>query len=161
MRETYQNILNAFIIIFILAAAILFYNQQKAINQLSSSSKNKDNVSQVEKNKATKGVTADLVDRAKMNLEAKTKFIIGRLVSVSGNDLTVEADMPDLKKADSASSIKKTYLVTVNTETKFSANNMDGLKAGDTIYVSSKELVYQTDKLTAVEITSPFEMVAP
>jgi len=36
MKETYQNILNVIVIIFLLVAVILFYKQQKAISQLSS-----------------------------------------------------------------------------------------------------------------------------
>lgn len=40
------------------------------------------------------------------------------------------------------------------------ANKLDSLKAGDTIEVASKELVYQTDKLTAIFIVSPSALPA-
>jgi hypothetical protein len=164
MRETYQNILNIILIIFILAAAILFYRQQKTINQLSNVLKNQNIAAVVGKNAETKAAAVDPIDRAKIMLEANTKAIIGRLVSISENKLTVEADILDWQKmkeprgaSESAPTYKKTFTVTINTETKFTANKMDSLKAGDTIYVLSKEPVYQTDKLTAVEIASPFE----
>ena len=168
MRETYQNILNAVIVIFLIVAAILFYKQQKTINQLSSILNNQNN--RIQAGKQIEKATVDPIDQVKKNLEDNTKFIEGRLISVSGNDLTVEADMPDFKKAKEINAskklstdkpgppptYKKVYTVTINAETKFTANKLDGMRAGDTIQVISKELVYQTDRLMAVEIASPF-----
>lgn len=167
MKETYQNILNTILIIFVLAAAILFYSQQKAISRLSSLLNNQSNSVQAG-NQAVKAAV-DPVDQAKKNMEANVKHIEGRLISVSGNNLTVEADMPDwekmkeinaskkspTEKPGSAPTYKKTYTVTINAETKFTANKLDGIKAGDTIGVASKELVYETDNLTAVFVVSP------
>jgi len=170
MRETFQNILNVIVIIFFLVAAILFYKQQKAISQLSSMLKNQNNIAVSGKNEGAKVAVADLADQVKKGLEDNTRLIEGRLVSVSSDVLTVEADMPDLKKMKEDEAVnksfaekpslpptyKKTFTATVDSETKFTANKMDGLKIGDTVHVVAKELVYKTDKLTAVEITSPF-----
>lgn len=162
MRETYQNILFAVIIVFLVALAILFFNQQKAINKLSSALSGQSNTAPVAKANATQ------IDRDQKSSEAKVKFIEGRLISVSGNVLTVEADMPDWKKmkeprtgSKTTLTYKKTYTVTINDKTQFMANKLDGIKAGDTIEVASNELVYQTDKLTAVFIISPSALPAP
>ena len=162
MRETYQNILNVIIIVFLLAAAILFYNQQKNINQLSSLLKNQNNATSSSSIAPSGEINVDKIDRDQKNSEAKVKAIGGTVVSISGNDLTVEADMPDwqkMKEPRGASkpvlTYKKTYTVTTDGKTQFSANKLDGIKTGDTIMVASKELVYQTDKLTAVLVASP------
>ncbi len=172
MKEIYQNILNVIIIIFLLVAAILFYKQQKAISQLSSmlNSKNSAALSEVNK-EMKKKASVDPIDQVKESFTTKANSIRGRLVSISGNNLTVEAEMPDWDKMKETSAskgspfeemvsvptCKKNYAVTVNNETKFTANKLDDMKPGDTILVTSKELVCETDELTAVEIISPFE----
>ena len=148
MRETYQNILNIIVIIFILGSSILLYSQQKFLSQL--------------KNAPTGEGNAAQIDRDQKTSEATVKFVSGRLVGLSGSTLTVEAELPDWEKmkeprTDSNSTLtsKKTYTVTVDDKTQFSANKLDALKVGDTIGVASKELIYETNKLTAVLIMSP------
>jgi hypothetical protein len=95
---------------------------------------------------------------------------------VSGNVLTVEADVPDWKKMEEIASstelsqqykdkmtptIKKNYNVSPSGETKFSADQLSEIKAGETVLVNSKESVIQTDNLTAVEIVSPYQSALP
>jgi hypothetical protein len=166
MRETYQNILFAIIIIFLIVLAVLFFNQQKTINQYSSIIKNQNSITQVGKNEV-KAVNVDQIDRDKKSSEASVKSIGGRVISVSGSVLTIEADMPDWQKmkepkgaSESDLTYKKTFIVTVDDKTQFMANKLDSIKAGDAIEVVSKELVYQTDKLTAVFVVSPSALPA-
>lgn len=153
MRETYQNILNIVVIIFIIGSSVLLFSQQKIISQFKKANKS-----------ATTAVSANTsqIDRDQKTSESTVNTISGKLVSVSGNILTVEAELTDWKKmkeprdaSKPAPKYKKTYTVTVDDKTNFSANKLDSLKAGDTIQVASKELVYQTDKLTAVFVMSP------
>jgi hypothetical protein len=157
MREAYQNILFAIVLVFLIALAILLYKQQKTIDQLS-------NVSKV----PLENANIAQIDRDQKNSEAKIKFIEGKLISVSGNVLVVEAQMPDwqkMKEPRDASktdlTIKKIFTVTVSDKTQYLANKLDGIKAGDTVEVASNELVYQTDKLTAALVVSPSALPAP
>jgi hypothetical protein len=161
MRETYQNILNVVVIIFIIGSSVLLFSQQKAISRLTGS--------QGSNNMASSAIKANtaLIDRDQKKSESTVNTISGKLVSVSGNVLTVEAELTDWKKmkeprdaSKPAPKYKKTYTVTVDEKTQFSANKLDSLKAGDTIQIASKELVYQTDKLTAVFIMSPSPLPA-
>lgn len=148
MRETYQNIFNIVIVVFILGLSTLLFFQQKTLNQL--------------KNPQTGKADTSQINRDQEYSKANVRAIAGRLVSLSGNTLTIEADMPDWKKMkeprDSSKinlTYKKNYTVTVDDKTQFSGNKLDSIKIGDTISVVSKELVYDTEKLTAVFIMSP------
>jgi hypothetical protein len=155
MRETYQNILFAIIIIFLIALTALFFSQQKTIRELSTLLNGQTNTAEVAKANVAQ------IERNQNNSEATVNSISGKLISISGNVLTVEAEMTDWKKMKElrnssipAPTYKKTYTVTVDDKTQFSTNKLDSIKVGDTMSVASKELVYQTDKLTAVFIMS-------
>jgi|GEM_PF-1655085 len=152
MEKNYQNIFNVVVVILIVALAAILFSQQKTINQLK-----KANGAA-----ATGKVNASQIDRDKKISETTVNSIQGKITGISGNTLTVEAVMPNWEKmkeprdaSTPAPTYKKTYTVTVDDKTKFFANNLDSLKVGDSIEVSSKELVYQTDKLTAVFVISP------
>jgi hypothetical protein len=172
----------AIAVIFLIAFGFLFYFQQRAINKLSSALAGQSSVAQNAKNGALKVVSEEIkaqqeqqINIMKNGLEDSAKFITGRVVSVSGNNLVVAADLPDFEKMKEtavssdpaqkfgpALTYEKKYTVTASDDTAYASNGLEKIKAGNTINVIAKELVYQTDKLTAVMIASPFEKpVAP
>jgi hypothetical protein len=161
MRENYQNILNIILIILLFLAGILFFTQQKAINRLSGLQSGKGAVT-------IPTVDTSKIDQDQKKVESTVKSVEGKALNISGNILTVEAELPDWKKmketrdvSKNAPTRKKNYRVTVNEETKYSNNKLEAIKAGDTIGVVSKELVFQTSELTAVVIMSPSSASSP
>lgn len=177
--EILKKIFPAIVTILLIAFGFLFYSQQKTINKLSNALTGQNGAVQSAKNGTSAVALSEIkdqkdqqIDSLKKNLES-AKFIAGRVSSVSGSALTVVADMPDFQKmkelaasndlaqkSKSALTYEKNYTVMANGETKYFSNSLDKIKAGDTIMISARELVYQTDKLTAVMITSPYEKPA-
>lgn len=173
--EILKKIFPALVIILLITLGILFYFQQKTINKLSSALTGQNGAVQNAKVPPgeIKARQDQQIDRQQKKLEESAKFITGRVASVSGSSLTVVADIPDFQKMKdtavpsdpaqkfgSALTYEKKYAVTASDETRYAFNGLDNIKAGDTIQVIAKELVYQTDKLTAVMIASPFEQPA-
>jgi len=117
------------------------------------------------------------VNKTEESQKQNISFVSGKVLSNSGGKLTIEGDLVDWHKikemaaagqfsGDSpakkpAPSFKKTFEVTIDNQTQFSANNLVDIKAGDTIMVTAKELVYETDKLTATLIISPYQSSLP
>jgi len=175
MNENFQKIIIAVVVMAVVVVGFILYRQQKTISSLSkaiatnektSSTGSLANLESISKN----GSGASLVEQQKKGMEDSTMFIAGTVAAVSENTITVEANMPDWDKmkeiASSANSAdkprnaptyKKTYKVSVNSETQFIIDKLDSIKVGNTIHITSKELIYQTDKLTAVSIISPFK----
>jgi len=183
MENIKQNILVGVIIVVLAAAGILFYFQQKAINQLRQATITSQ--SALQKQTAGKAGLEDNIAQTPNAEDVKSaidkqkngaNFIIGKVLQMSENSLKVEADIPDWKKKEEIASspelsmeyenkmaptVKKTYNVSIAGDTQFFGNQLSGIKAGDTVMVSAKELVYQTDNLTATEIASPFDNAPP
>ena len=180
--EILKKMFPALVIVFLIAFGFLIYSQQKTINKLSSAQTGQNGTAQNAKNgvpdisaSEVKALQDQQIDSSKKSLEDSAKFIEGKVVGVSGSTLTVEADLPDFQKMKENASAninsnsgkpgpnytyKKNYTVATNNDTKYTVNGIDKIKAGDKIMVSAKELVYQTDKLTAIVITSPYEKPA-
>lgn len=186
MENNKQNIFIAVIVVILIIGGIMFYWQQKSINQLKAlgAYKMSSPQSQETTGKTFKGVnqeqisasTADAVKNEINSQQQNTKFITGKVLQISGDTLKVEADVLDWNRMKEiaaspelsrqyqnkmAPTIKKTYSVSVNSETNFLSNKFSDIKAGDTILVNAKELVYQTDNLTALGINSPYQIQLP
>lgn len=184
MENNKQNIFILIIFIVLIIGGIIFYWQQKSINQLkalvasdvSDLQSQKTAEKKIGRNSQDQGSTADNVKSEMSSLQQNVKFIIGKVLQISGSDLKVEADVPDWEKMKEiaaspelsrqyqnkmAPTTKKTYSVSVIGETKFLGNKLSDIMAGDTILVNVKELVYQTDNLTALEINSPYQDQLP
>jgi hypothetical protein len=184
MENNKQNIFIAVIFVILIIGGIVFYWQQKSINQLKAleASRLASPQSQETPGKIFKGInqeqgsTVDVVKKEIDNQQQNVNFIAGKVLQISGDTLKVEADISDWNKMKEIASspelsqqyqnkmaptIKKTYSVSVTGETKFLSNKFSDIKVGDTILVNAKELVYQTDNLTALGINSPFQVQLP
>jgi len=182
MNSFFQKIIAVIVVILVVAGGILIYKQSVAIDKLSaklnleSSGKTPDTVGNVQNIVKNPANMSSLTDQQKDKFESTVKFIKGKVASVSGNALIVEADVPDWKKMEEIASsadlsqqykdkmaptIKKNFNVSTTGETKFSGDQLSEIKAGETILVNAKEFVSQTDNLTAIEITVPYQPVLP
>jgi len=171
-NSTFQKIIVVMLVAIFVIGGVLFYSQQKAMNRLASQlgmASGQPAASSKTSATADKDMALAKLDQAQKGFEANTKSIMGKVSSISGNALIVEADLPDFQKMKElaptndptqkpkmAPTLQKKYTVTVSSETKYASNGLDKIKAGDTISITSKELIYQTDKLTAVSVISPF-----
>lgn len=184
MENNKQNIFIAIIAVILIIGGIMFYWQQKSINQLKAlnASRMSTPQSQETTGKTFKGVnqeqitTVSAVENEIISQQQNINFITGKVLQISGDTLKVEADVPDWNKMKEIASspelsrqyqnkmsptIKKIYSVSVTGETNFPSNKFSDIKAGDTIRVNAKELVYQTDNLTALGINSPYQVQLP
>jgi len=183
MESNKQNILIVIIIFLLVCGGLVFYFQQKSINQLKELVTRESPDSQMKTEKETSpennSQQQSIAETAKNSINQQQKtvnFISGKVLQMSENSLKVEADIPDWKKKEEIASspelsmeyenkmaptVKKTYNVSIAGDTQFFGNQLSGIKAGDTVMVSAKELVYQTDNLTATEIASPFDNAPP
>lgn len=97
------------------------------------------------------------------------KDLIGRIMKIldpAGAEgkvrfLTVEANIIDLEKFNQVDlskgqvdfpTVKKTYQIAVDKDTKFKEGRMEGLNPGDYIKATSVEGIYNTDKFTATNV---------
>jgi len=184
MENNKQNIFIAVIFVILIIGGIMFYWQQKSINQLKALSTSRMSSPQPQEatGKAVKGgnqeqgSTADAVKNEINSQQQNINFITGKVLQISGDTLKVEADVsawnkmkeiassPELSRQyqnKMAPTIKKTYSVSVTGETNFLSNKLSDIKAGDTILVNAKELIYQNDNLTALGINSPYQIQLP
>lgn len=163
----------AIIVVLFVAGGAMFYFQQKTINKLSDQI-NIQTISSSASRAASSGTgstnSTAAVDAGKVKAMETGNYITGKITQISGNDLTVEADIIDWDKmkefvSSQANSVdygktpptvKKTYSVSANGETQYIMNKLGDLHVGDGIWVTAKEQVYQTDKITAAQIVSPY-----
>jgi hypothetical protein len=167
-----KNILLIFamiIIVLLIAGGAMIYSQQKSIDKLNALAVSGNNSKALLGGAGSKNPAA-AVDAGKAKAMETGNYIVGKITQISGNDLTVEADMIDWDKmkefvssqAKSADygkkppTVKKTYSVSANGETEYIMNQLKDLRVGDGIWVTAREQVYQTDKITAAQIASPY-----
>jgi len=105
------------------------------------------------------------IEAVKKTLLETSKEITGTIESISGNTLTVNADIADISKitrinpigdgfeaADTNPKIKKIFTVATNGQTQYYIQKLDEMKVGQSIKVISKEPIYQNTELTAIGI---------
>jgi len=186
MEINKQNIsIGAIVFLFVLGGLLLFF-QQRSISQLRQEIQNNQSSSKINsaatasslKNASVENRDAIVKASTSMadSIEKNTRNIQGKVIQISANSLTVEANLldknkmieiassPELSKQyqdKDAPTQKKTFTVAMAGDTKFSADKLSDIKAGDEVMVIAKELVYQTDKLTAVSIISPLTSAPP
>lgn len=105
-----------------------------------------------------------LVEAAKNDLISDTKEIIGTVLEVKNNLLSVEAEIVNLEKIADAEStdivvlpkVKKIFSVTANEKTEFLSVKLGDVKPDGQIQVFSDDLIYKTDKITATKINYPY-----
>ena len=105
----------------------------------------------------------DAVQQAKSDLIANTSDITGKVVSVSGNLIKIEAEIVDLDKIKDATTndaakfakIKKTFSVTTDDKTEFISKKLANIVQGDSIKVVTDDSPYATDSITATQVISP------
>lgn len=175
------------IIILLFAGGAMIYSQQKAISRLnalivsgSASQTASSGAGATSQNQQVPGGAnsmspASAVEAEKERAKENGNYIVGKITRISGNDLTVEADIIDWdkmkelassqnKSADYMSNpptVKKTYSVSTNGNTQFLASKLGDLHVSDSIWVTSSDKVYQTDKITATQILSPYRVSSP
>ena len=110
----------------------------------------------------------ETLEQTKQSIKG-AKDLIGRIMKIldpSGGEgkvrfLTVEANIIDLEKFDKVDlskgqvdfpTVKKTYQIAVDKDTKFKEGGMEGLNPGDYIKATSVEGIYNTDKFTATNV---------
>lgn len=167
-----KNILLVFavvIVVLFVVGGMVIYSQQKSIDRLNSLAASGNN-SKALFNGAVATNPAAAVDVGRKKAMETGNYITGKITQISGNDLTVEADIPDWDKMKELASsqgsavgfgkkpptVKKTYSVSANSETQYIMNQLKDLRVGDGIWVTAREQVYQTDKITAAQIASPY-----
>jgi hypothetical protein len=166
----------AIIFILVLAGGAMIYSQQKSIDKLNAQmmagkTPQSSLAGAVSKNTAsTVAEGLKSVEGMRAEAEDKGNFIVGKITAISGGNLTVEADnlidFDKMKEAASAQNadfainpptVKKTFSVSTNGGTEFMRSKLADLHVGDGIWVNTKEKVYQTDKITALQLVSPYE----
>jgi len=177
-----ENIIIIILIIVVITWTSLLYKQQKDTTNLEKSIKNlekkvlnttntlnitkKVNLTQDSKNvEVVKKKIIKAFDQAsetEKSIVNNTNKITGTIINISDISFIIKSsviDISKLKDLDYSKSvtlqnIDKIYTVKFNNETKFVNINKEILKKWQIIDVTSKELVYKTDKLNAVEIKS-------
>ncbi|MFA5925981.1 MAG: hypothetical protein WC831_03515 [Parcubacteria group bacterium] len=150
---------------------ILFAYQQKTITNL------KNEVSGIKKdtlNDQKAALSSPFSVKAVQNtITDNTRKIKGVITAKNENLLDVEAEIVDFSKLpmlkeesllgseNSLPKIKKDYKVAVNDKTQYPSMEYENLSVGMKVSVTSDELVYKSDDLTASEIIIPVAVKAP
>lgn len=105
-----------------------------------------------------------LAEAVKNDLTNNTREIVGKVLEMKGNTLTVEAEIVDLERLPAAKSdnpedfpkTKKKYTVNVTDRTEFKSAKMENIQVGQQVQVMSDDLIYKTVTLSAVWINFPY-----
>jgi hypothetical protein len=171
MDRKIKYILAAVVVVVVLLVAAVAYQQKALMNLKKEISDGIQNDLGSQKNAAinspstVKAVQSTIVDN--------TKKINGSITAKNDKSLDIEAEIVDLSKLsavpeesllgdeNSFPKIKKSYKVTVNDGTQYPSMAYKDLFVGMKVSVTSNELIYQSDSLTASEIITPSVAKAP
>lgn len=162
MENIRQKILLAIGIVIIAAAVIIIFFQQKAINEIRSQLAPAKQSSQ-----PASGASQNY---NRPELEKMIKIFSGEIKAISGNYLTVEAQLIDLSKPKNSDKLKsgqripllggdfgtltKTFKVLVDEKTVLEAKKLADLKIGDMVRVASNESIYDNSEITAFSVST-------
>jgi hypothetical protein len=158
MENKFEKIITGFLAVLVLIAGLMFFVQQKAINEIKAQISGK-----------SIGLSGNSASPAKNKIldPGDQKFLGGEIKSVAADSLNVEASLRKLKDPkkfntdkpvnmgpDDFETITKTVKVLLNDKTSFVNRKKEELKVGDKVAVDTDKAPYSANTVTALKVTA-------